>query len=435
MAQLPTTQIVNHESDNQPKNTKTIVLAGVIGNVIEWYDFALFGYFAPILSVLFFPNESDIVSLLETYGVFAAGFIMRPIGAGMFGYIGDRFGRRRELFLSVILMAIPTFLLGALPIYEQIGIAAPIMLIILRLIQGLSVGGEFTGSVTYVAETAPQDRRGFATSFANVGSMSGMLLGLGMVTFMANLLPESSLQSWGWRLPFLLGGLLGLVGFYLRRNIPVSEVFEEHHLDSKATFLNALRQNVTPIMQATIYASGYGVVFYLPLVYLPTYLAQFTDVSLSKALLINTVAIALLLGVIPVIGWLSDRTLRRKSWLLIAMIGLALSSYPAFVLLHQGNILWIWFVQIELALLISILLGASPAMMVELFPSETRLTAYSIAFNLGIGIVGGTSPLIATWLIEVSGSFYAPAFYLVGTASVAAIAISFMPDRSREPLI
>ena len=435
MAQLPTTQIVNHESDNQPKNTKTIVLAGVIGNVIEWYDFALFGYFAPILSVLFFPNESDIVSLLETYGVFAAGFIMRPIGAGMFGYIGDRFGRRRELFLSVILMAIPTFLLGALPIYEQIGIAAPIMLIILRLIQGLSVGGEFTGSVTYVAETAPQDHRGFATSFANVGSMSGMLLGLGMVTFMANLLPESSLQSWGWRLPFLLGGLLGLVGFYLRRNIPVSEVFEEHHLDSKATFLNALRQNVTPIMQATIYASGYGVVFYLPLVYLPTYLAQFTDVSLSKALLINTVAIALLLGVIPVIGWLSDRTLRRKSWLLIAMIGLALSSYPAFVLLHQGNILWIWFVQIELALLISILLGASPAMMVELFPSETRLTAYSIAFNLGIGIVGGTSPLIATWLIEVSGSFYAPAFYLVGTASVAAIAISFMPDRSREPLI
>ncbi len=435
MAQLSTTKVVSNEQKNQPSNTKIVVLAGVIGNVIEWYDFALFGYFAPIISTLFFPNENEVVSLLETYGVFAAGFVIRPIGAGVFGYIGDRIGRRTELFLSVILMAIPTFLLGVMPIYEQIGIAAPIALIILRLIQGLSVGGEFTGSVTYVAETAPQDRRGFTTSFANVGCMSGMLLGLGMVTLMTHILPESSLENWGWRLPFLLGGVLGLVGFYIRRNIPVDEIFLEHHLDSEITFLNALKQNLVPILQATIYASGYGVVFYIPLVYLPTYLTEFTDVTLSHALLINTVAIAVLLGVIPLIGWLSDLTLRRKSWLLIAMISLALWIYPAFLLLHQENMLWIWIAQIGLALLIGILLGSSPAMMVELFPSETRLTSYSLAFNLGIGIVGGTSPLIATWLIEVSGNVYSPAFYLLGTSLIGAIAIGFMSDRSREPLI
>ena len=236
-------------------------------------------------------------------------------------------------------------------------------------------------------------------------------------------------------MPFLFGGLLGLVGFYLRRNIPVSEVFQEHHLDSQITFLSTLKKNVTPIIQATIYSSGYGVVFYLPLVYLPTYSTRFTEISLSQALLINTVAIAVLLAIIPLMGWLSDRTIRRKSWLLIAMICLALSSYPAFVLLHQENLLWVWIAQIWLALPIGILLGSSPAMMVELFPSETRLTAYSIAFNLGIGIIGGTSPLIATWLIEVSGNFYAPAFYLLGTALIAAIAISSMSDRSREPLI
>ena len=320
MAQVSTTPVISNEQDQQSNNTKTVVLAGVIGNIIEWYDFALFGYCAPIISTLFFPNDNEVLSLLEIYGVFAAGFIMRPIGAGVFGYIGDLVGRRTELFFSVILMAIPTFILGALPIYEQIGIMAPIALIILRLIQGLSVGGEFTGSVTYVAETAPQNRRGFTTSFANFGSMLGMLLGLGMVTLMTNLLSESSLLNWGWRLPFLFGGVLGLVGFYIRRNIPASEVFQEHHLDSKTKFLSALKQNIGPILQATIYASGYGVVFYLPLVYLPTYLTRFTDVTLNHALFINTVAIALLLGVIPLMGWLSDQTLRRKSWLLIAMI-------------------------------------------------------------------------------------------------------------------
>ena len=435
MAQVSTTPIVSDEQDKQSHNAKTVVLAGVIGNIIEWYDFALFGYFAPIISTLFFPNDNEVLSLLQIYGVFAAGFIVRPIGAGVFGYIGDRIGRRTELFLSVILMAIPTFILGALPIYEQIGIAAPIALIILRLIQGLSVGGEFTGSVTYVAETAPQNLRGFTSSFANVGSMLGMLLGLGMVTLMTHLLPESMLQNWGWRLPFLFGGFLGLVGFYIRRNIPVSEVFQEHHLESKTKFLSALKQNLVPILQAMIYASGYGVVFYIPLVYLPTYLAKFTDISLSHALLINTVAIAVLLGVIPLAGWLSDQTLRRKSWLLISMIGVALWSYPAFVLLHQENIIWVWVAQILLALLIGILLGSSPAMMVELFPSETRLTSYSLAFNLGIGIVGGTSPLISTWLIEFSGNYYSPALYLLGTSLMAAIAIGFMRDRSREPLI
>ena len=435
MARISTTPVISYEQDKQPNNTKTVVLAGIIGNIIEWYDFALFGYFAPIISTLFFPNSNEVVSLLETYGVFAAGFIMRPIGAGVFGYVGDRIGRRTELFLSVILMAIPTFILGTLPIYEQIGIAAPIALIILRLIQGLSVGGEFTGSVTYVAETAPQNRRGFTTSFANFGSILGMLLGLGMVTLMTHLLSESSLQNWGWRLPFLFGGVLGLVGFYIRRNIPVSEVFQEHHLDNQTKFLSALKQNIVPIVQATIYASGYGVVFYIPLVYLPTYLTKFTNVPLSNALLINTVAIAFLLGVIPLMGWLSDRTLRRKSWLLISMISLALTSYPAFILLNQENMLWVWVAQIILALLIGILLGSSPAMMVELFPSETRLTAYSISFNLGVGIVGGTSPLISTWLIQVSGNFYAPAIYLLGTGLISAIAIGFMRDRSREPLI
>ena len=374
-----------------------------------------------------------MVSLLQTYGVFAAGFVMRPIGAGVFGYIGDRVGRRTELFLSVTLMAIPTFLLGILPDYVHIGMAAPIALILLRLIQGLSVGGEFTGSVTYVAETAPQNRRGLTTSFANAGSICGMLLGLTMVTLMAHWLPESDLQAWGWRLPFLFGGLLGVMGFYIRRHIPASEVFQTHQSDR--TLTTALRQNWAAILQATLYASGNGVMFYIPLVYLPTYLNKFAAVPLSDALLMNTVAIALLMGMIPLVGWLSDWTLRRKTWLLIATIGIALLSYPAFWLLQQGNSLWLWGAQLGLVFWVSLVSGTSPAMLVELFPTENRLTAYSLSFNLGVGTVGGTAPLMATWLINRTGNVYAPAFYLSGIAIVAAIALSFMGDRSREPLL
>ncbi|MEM9216241.1 MAG: MFS transporter [Cyanobacteria bacterium P01_F01_bin.150] len=419
----------------QASNTKIVILAGIVGNVIEWYDFALYGYLAPILALLFFPSDNAVVSLLETYGVFAAGFIMRPIGAGVFGYIGDRISRRTELFLSVILMAIPTFLLGALPTYQQIGIAAPIMLILLRLVQGLSVGGEFTGSVTYVAETAPQDRRGFTSSFVNVGSMGGLLFGLGMVTLMTHLLSDADFQRWGWRLPFLLGGILGLLGLYIRSNLPVSEVFQEHQSDAPVPLMVALKQTQGAMLKAMLYAGSYSAVFYLSMVYIPTYLVQYLDVSFGQALVVNAVAIAIQISLLPLFGWLSDRTLRRKSWLLIATVSLALAGVPAFWLLSQSNPFGIWIAQLGLAILMAPLLAISPAMMVELFPTETRLTAYSLAFNIGVSIVGGTSLLVCTWLIDVSGNIYAPGLYLMVCALVSTIAMALMRDRSREPLL
>ena len=435
MTQLSEIQPTSDTPTPQANNAKTVILAGIVGNVIEWYDFALYGYLAPILSLLFFPNDNEIVSLLETYGVFAAGFIMRPLGAGIFGYIGDRISRRTELFLSVILMAIPTFLLGALPTYQQIGIAAPMLLIVLRLVQGLSVGGEFTGSVTYVAETAPQHRRGFTASFVNVGSMMGLLLGLGVVTLMTYISSDTSFQNWGWRLPFLLGGVLGLIGLYIRSNLPVSEIFQAHHTDPQLPLVTALQQTLAPMLKAMVYAGSYSAIFYLSMVYIPTYLAQYLGFPLGRALFINAVAIALQIGLLPLMGWLSDRTLRRKSWLLIATISLALTGVPAFWLLSQANPVGIWCVQIGLAILMAPLLAISPAMMVELFPTETRLTSYSLAFNIGVSLVGGTSLLVCTWLIDVSGNIYAPGLYLMACALISTLAMALMSDRSREPLL
>jgi len=424
-----------HQNSDSKKSIKTIILAGVVGNVIEWYDFALYGYLAPIISLLFFPNDNQIVSLLQTYGVFAAGFVMRPLGAGIFGYIGDRVSRRTELFISVILMAIPTFILGLLPTYNQIGIAAPIFLILLRLVQGLSVGGEFTGSVTYVAETAPQTRRGFTTSFVNVGSTIGLLLGLGIVALITHLLSDSNLLTWGWRLPFLFGGILGLTGLYIRSNLPDSEVFEEHQEGRQVPLLSDLRQSLVPMLQAMFFAGGYSSTYYIIMVYIPTYLDQFTDVSRSGVLVIHVVALTIQILILPLFGWLSDTTLRRKSWLLLAILSVALLGFPAFWLLLQPNHYEVWLAQIGLAVFLVPLLAISPVMMVEIFPTETRLTAYSLSFNLGASIMGGTSLLVCTWLINASGNIYAPVIYLVISACMSAIALGFMSDRSREPLL
>ncbi|MBP0027519.1 MFS transporter [Roseofilum reptotaenium CS-1145] len=424
-----------HQTSDSEKSIKTIILAGVVGNVIEWYDFALYGYLAPIISLLFFPNDNQIVSLLQTYGVFAAGFVMRPLGAGIFGYIGDRVSRRTELFISVILMAIPTFILGLLPTYNQIGIAAPIFLILLRLVQGLSVGGEFTGSVTYVAETAPQTRRGFTTSFVNVGSTTGLLLGLGIVALITHLLSDSNLLTWGWRLPFLFGGILGLTGLYIRSNLPDSEVFEEHQEGRQVPLLSDLKQSLVPMLQAMFFAGGYSSTYYIIMVYIPTYLDQFTDVSRSGVLVIHVVALTIQILILPLFGWLSDTTLRRKSWLLLAILSVALFGFPAFWLLLQPNNYEVWLAQIGLAIFLVPLLAISPVMMVEIFPTETRLTAYSLSFNLGASIMGGTSLLVCTWLINVSGNIYAPVIYLVISACMSAIALGFMGDRSREPLL
>ena len=442
----------DRETSDRQNRTKTIILAGIVGNVIEWYDFALYGYLAPVISLIFFPNDNELVSLLQTYGVFAAGFVMRPIGAGVFGYIGDRVSRRTELFISVMLMAIPTFVLGLLPDYRQIGIAAPIILIVLRLIQGLSVGGEFTGSVTYVAETAPQNRRGFVASFANVGSSSGLLFGLVVVTLMTHFLSDTNLQTWGWRLPFLFGGILGLAGLYIRSNLPVSQVFEEHHQENpiadpmallrgglqnnvETGYIASLQQSLVPMVQAMFYVGGSGSVSYIAMIYIPSYLDRFTDMPHSSALLINGVAIAIQIGMLPLIGWLSDTTLRRKYWLLLANLTVALLSFPAFWLLLQPDRAGVWVAQIALAIAIVPFFAVSPAMMVELFPTETRLTAYSVSYNLGVSIMGGTSLLVCTWLINVSGNLYAPAFYLIISALISAIALVFIRDRSREPLL
>jgi len=373
-------------------------LAGVIGNVVEWYDFALYGYLAAIIGRLFFPGDDPTASLLASYGVFAAGFLMRPLGGTVFGWLGDTIGRGRTMLISVAMMALPTVALGLLPDYHSIGVAAPILLVIIRLVQGLSVGGEFSSSVTYMVETAPDNARGRAGSWANVGSMSGMLLGSAAAALVTSVFSADILDAWGWRLPFLFGGVIGIAAIFLRRNLPRSPHFQAHEAGTPPS--SPVRQvwarNRVQAVQAFLFAASHGMVFYLVMVYLPGWLTREAGMVEATALQVNS---ALTLAIIPLMvlfAWVGDRWIRRTRLIALAFALMAMAAWPLSQIMVGDGIPAMILGQAVLVVLLAVPLGSAPATFVELFPSSDRLTGYSISFNLGVGVVGGATPMLAT---------------------------------------
>jgi MHS family proline/betaine transporter-like MFS transporter len=418
----------------RPHTPRTIV-GGTIGNVMEWYDFALYGFFAPVISQLFFPSDNRIASLIATFGVFAAGFVMRPIGGVIFGYLGDRFGRAAVLKISIVTMGTATTLLGLLPTHASAGVWAAVLLVGVRLLQGLSVGGEFSGSVTYMVETSPLHRRGFSGSWANLGSLAGTLLGSGLAALVSTALPQDAVAAWGWRMPFLLGGLVALVAYLYVRDLHTSPHMRHHEAqhENDSPLHEALSRNLRETVLAVIFASGYGIVFYLPLVYLPTYASEIGGIGNDRALQANSLGLVLAMPLILLSGWLGDHVMRRRTLLIAAFMLTALCGWPLMMLATQG-LPDLIVAQVILALLIALPLGSAPAMLVELFPVSDRLTGYSLAYNLGLGVAGGSAPMVASWLLSASGYRGAPGLYLVLAALISAAALWLMQDRSREPL-
>jgi MHS family proline/betaine transporter-like MFS transporter len=420
----------------QPTQLRKERIAGVVGNVVEWYDFALYGFLAPIIGQQFFPSDDPTTSLLASYGVFAVGFLMRPLGGVVFGLLGDTIGRARTMLISVAMMALPTIALGLLPSYSSIGFAAPVLLVAIRLVQGLSVGGEFSSSVTYMVETAPEGTRGRAGSWANVGSMSGMLLGSAAAAIVTTVFSGEFLESTGWRLPFLFGGVIGLVAIILRRHLPRSPHFQAHEAGTPSTspLWRIWKYNRTEALQAFLFAAGYGMVFYLVMVYMPGWISRESGTGESEALQINS---ALTLAIIPMMVLLAsfgDRWVRRTRFIAISMGITALVAWPLMQLMVDGGVPQIILAQAILVLLLAVPLGSAPAAFVELFPSNDRLTGYSISFNLGIGVVGGATPMLATSLIEATGVAISPAWMMIVATAGAALTLLWMQDRSREPL-
>ena len=406
------------------------VAAGAAGNVLEWYDFAAYGFFATVFAKVFFPQSTPFVGLLSAFAVFAASFLMRPLGAVVFGTLGDRLGRSRALVLSAGLMTASTVSIGLLPTYEMVGMAAPVLLLLMRLVQGVCIGGEYTTSAVFLAEHAAPGRRGFATSFSAAGVSGGTLIGSGIAALVASTLSPEQLVAWGWRVPFLLGVVLGLVSLYLRRT-----ALRETPLvpTGRLPLLETLRHDLPNLTRAVILAFQAGVAYYLLFVYLATYLQQQDGLSASFTLRLNTVCLAVTMVLVPVFAILSDR-IGRRAVVFAGMAGLALLTWPLFMLFGQGDVRLVISAQIALALLLPISSAPLAALLVEMFPRERRCSAVAFAWNLGVGVGGGTAPMVATFLVGDLSDKMAPALYLAAVSGVAALAVLTVKDRHLEPL-
>ncbi|MEE2681324.1 MAG: MFS transporter [Planctomycetota bacterium] len=412
--------------------------AGVIGNTLEWYDFAIFGFLAPYITTAFFPESDRVAGLIQTFGVFAVGYLMRPLGAFIFGHIGDRVGRRQALFLSVLLMAIPTFLLGLLPGYETIGILAPILLLVLRLLQGLSVGGEFAASITFVGELSANHRRGLLGSLTMIGAIGGFILGSGVSELATLVMDQETLTAWGWRVPFLLGLALAVAGLWMRRSLPNSDTFEQNAMAHDSTphpLVDVCRNQWRRLLTLASLVFMQGIGFYMIFVWLPVYLGTILKREQTQPLLLNTCALAILMGSIIAAGWLSDRIGRRPLLLTSALL-LGTVAWPFFSLLQVGSVTTIFWVMAVFAVIIGFAQGPTPAMMTELFPTRSRLTGIGIGYNVTQAIAGGTAPAFCTWLVMSTGIDGAPAFYLIASAVVGLIGAAVLTEtRGRSLLV
>jgi MHS family proline/betaine transporter-like MFS transporter len=412
-----------------PSGTRRIIVAGVAGNVMEWYDFAVYGYFATVIGPLFFPSEDPAVSLIGAFGAFAAGFLARPIGALALGRLGDLVGRRHVLIVSVFCMAIPTVLMGLLPDYRHLGAMAPILLVLLRIIQGLSVGGEYTSSSVFLAEHAEPRRRGVMANWSLWGVVIGMLLGSGAGALLSGLLDDAQISDWGWRVPFLAGGLIAVAGIVLRRGISDAAPPAE----GTAPVMAVIRHHQGDLLRIIGFNVLAGVGFYTAYVYSVTYIKSVDKLSGETAFDLNTPAMALILLVAPLAAHLSDR-IGRRPVLLAGLVGLAVGAVPSFHLIHGADPASVFLGLALLSILVGLYIGPNCAANVEQLPRAVRCTGVSIAYNLAIGIFGGTTPLIAAWLIHSTGDPIAPAFYLIAAALVSLGAVLTLKERAGKLL-
>lgn len=416
--------------------TREAVIASVIGNTLEWYDFAVYGYFVSTISRLFFPSSDPLASTLATYAVFGVGFVMRPVGSVVFGIYGDRRGRRKALSAVIFLMAVSTAAVGLLPTYAQAGILAPILLVAARLVQGLSAGGEWGGSTAYLIEYAPEGRRGFFGAWQQFSVGGGFLLGSLSGTVLSFALPPEALASWAWRTPFLLGLGVGAVGAWLRWRLadtPKYLEIEEHRALARAPLVEALahypRETFT-VFGLTLHNT---VAYYISLVYMTGYLASIGGLAPSTAQLIGTVCLAVFVILIPLNGMLSDR-IGRRPLLMASCIGFALFGYPFFLLGSSGSADMAFLAQFLMVALLSLYAGSCPAAYSELFPTRVRYTALSIGYNIAVAIFGGFAPFIATWLIRETGNPLAPAFYVIAAAVITFAVLARIRETAFSPL-
>lgn len=419
------------------KSLRKSVVAGSIGVLVHWFDWAVYAYMAATIAVIFFPESDRTAGLLATFAVFAVSFLVRPIGAIIFGRLGDRLGRKQTLSIVILSMAVSTLVLGLLPSYATIGILAPILLIATRIVQGLAAGGEFGSAAAFLGEFSPAKRRGFGVSWLEFGSLLGFLLASFAVFLLNQAFTPEQITDWAWRIPFLITVPLGFIGLYIRRKIedtPEFEALQKLETVSHAPVKEVFTRNRRQFIQTCGMEIFMNVTFYVVLVYLLTYQETTVGFDPSRAALLSTLASALGLIIVPLAGIASDRV-GRKPVLYTAAIALTVLSIPLFLLMQMGNG-WSAFVStLGLALILAIILGTHAVTVVELFPTRTRQTGLSIAYAVTAALFAGTAPYLLTWLIDRTGDELVPGYFLAVVGVIGIVTVVSIPETRGVRLI
>jgi MHS family proline/betaine transporter-like MFS transporter len=386
---------------------------------------------------VFFPDTGGS-GLLYSLTAFSVAFVVRPIGGVLLGLLGDRIGRKRILSATIIMMAAATFSIGLIPSYASIGIWAPILLFAARLVQGLSAGGEYSGASTFISESSPDRRRGFLASFLEFGTVSGFVVGAGLVTALTAVLGDDAMQQWGWRVPFLLAGPLGLIGLWLRLHLPETPAFQRTHSEerrrsARTRFQDVIVHQWRTVLLAIAVVLALDVTNYLVLSYMPNYLSGTLGYDTTHSLLLTVVTMLVMLVAIPLVGRLSDR-IGRRPVLAAACLGYLVLSVPALGLMQRGTGWTILAGLLLLGLCQTLFIGTTPSALPEMFPTPDRYSGMALAFNLAASLFGGTAPMVVEYLVRRTGNNDMPAYYMMAAALIGLVAIWLMRETARKPL-
>ena len=403
----------------EPGLIRRAVAAAAVGNITEWFDFGVFAYMASTIGKVFYPSSSPTAQLLATFGTFAAAFLVRPLGGLFFGPLGDRIGRTRVLAATMIMMAVGTFCIGIIPSYASIGVAAPILLLLARLIQGFSTGGEYGGAMTFIAEYAPDKRRGFLGSWLEFGTLVGYIMGALIVTVLGATLSQSDLLSWGWRIPFLVAGPLGLVGMYLRLKLEETPAFAKLAEQQEGIAGKGAKQEFRTIFvkhwPAMLLCAGLVLVFnvtnYMLTSYMPTYLSDELPprIGETESYLLQIAVMVVMLVAITFIGKLSDR-IGRRPVVLTGCVALVVLSVPSILLIQQNTTVTVFAGLMIMGFMLVVFSATMPATLPALFPTGVRQGALSISFNISVSLFGGTVASVMTALIATTADLMWPAY-------------------------
>jgi metabolite-proton symporter len=410
------------------------VLACAAGQAFEIFDFVIYGFFAVAIGRAFFPSTDPAASLLASFATFAVGFLFRPVGAIVIGYYGDRFGRRKALVVTVGMMACATGITGLIPSYAAIGLWAPILLVVCRMFQGFSTGGEWGGAAAFLVEHAPPGRRGLIGSFQQAATAIGAMGATFSAAILSSSLSPDSFFTWGWRVPFLIGFVLGPIGYYLRTRVAETPAFQ------RAVATRTITR--VPIMEAIhahggMFVAAFGlsiigcVINYVFLVFLPSFASQTLKIDLSRALWSTALAGTLYLVLTPVVGHYSDR-IGRKPMLFACSVLSLIMAYPLFLFLATYPTFWgLLVVQATAQAVLTLYTGVISTILSEMFPTNVRYTALSVSYGFAVAIFGGFAPYISTFLVRVTGDVLAPSYYVMAAAVVSGIAVLFVRERHR----